>query len=74
DLRAAGERWAAALEQAGEEAQRSLDPLAGRLVKAVAFRAPELADGAIEGRLLLVIHHLAVDGVSWRILLADLAA
>ncbi|WP_186239530.1 non-ribosomal peptide synthetase [Burkholderia gladioli] len=74
DLRAAGERWTAALEQAGEEAQRSLDPLAGRLVKAVAFRAPELADGAVEGRLLLVIHHLAVDGVSWRILLADLAA
>ena len=26
------------------------------------------------GRLLLVIHHLAVDGVSWRILLPDLEA
>ena len=26
------------------------------------------------GRLLLVIHHLAVDGVSWRILLPDLQA
>src|ERR1700716_2861526 len=26
------------------------------------------------GRLLLVIHHLAVDGVSWRILVPDLAA
>ena len=26
------------------------------------------------GRLLLTIHHLAVDGVSWRILLPDLAA
>ncbi|WP_373545576.1 amino acid adenylation domain-containing protein [Chamaesiphon sp.] len=25
-----------------------------------------------EGRLLIVIHHLAVDGVSWRILLSDL--
>lgn len=24
------------------------------------------------GRLLLIIHHLAVDGVSWRILLSDL--
>ncbi|MEX3628144.1 MAG: condensation domain-containing protein [Burkholderia sp.] len=74
DLRAAGERWADALEQAGEDAQRSLDPRVGRLVKAVAFRTPELADGSAEGRLLLVIHHLAVDGVSWRILLADLAA
>ena len=26
------------------------------------------------GRLLLTIHHLAIDGVSWRILLPDLAA
>ncbi|NHC15842.1 non-ribosomal peptide synthetase, partial [Motilibacter deserti] len=26
------------------------------------------------GRLLLVVHHLAVDGVSWRILVPDLAA
>ncbi len=25
------------------------------------------------GRLLLIVHHLAVDGVSWRILLGDLA-
>ena len=25
------------------------------------------------GRLLLVIHHLAIDGVSWRILVPDLA-
>ncbi|MEX3526046.1 MAG: amino acid adenylation domain-containing protein [Burkholderia sp.] len=74
DLRATGARWAAALEQAGEDAQRSLDPRVGRLVKAVAFRTPELADSSAEGRLLLVIHHLAVDGVSWRILLADLAA
>ena len=29
---------------------------------------------ATAGRLLLVIHHLAVDGVSWRILVPDLAA
>lgn len=28
--------------------------------------------GADSGRLLLVAHHLVVDGVSWRILLADL--
>ena len=30
------------------------------------------ADAA--GRLLLTIHHLVVDGVSWRILVPDLAA
>ncbi|MFD6859888.1 non-ribosomal peptide synthase/polyketide synthase [Rhodococcus sp. NPDC060090] len=46
-----------------------LDPSAGVLLQAVWFDA---ATGA--GRLLLVIHHLAVDGVSWRILVPDLAA
>ncbi|MFF8919622.1 phosphopantetheine-binding protein, partial [Streptomyces sp. NPDC015032] len=30
--------------------------------------------GAAAGRLLVVLHHLVVDGVSWRILLPDLAA
>ncbi|MFE0684101.1 non-ribosomal peptide synthase/polyketide synthase [Streptomyces sp. NPDC058961] len=29
-------------------------------------------DGAATARLLLVVHHLVVDGVSWRILLEDL--
>ena len=28
--------------------------------------------GAADGELVLIIHHLAVDGVSWRILLEDL--
>ncbi len=28
----------------------------------------------VHSRLLFVIHHLAVDGVSWRILLGDLEA
>ncbi|RZU54020.1 non-ribosomal peptide synthase protein (TIGR01720 family)/amino acid adenylation domain-containing protein [Krasilnikovia cinnamomea] len=46
-----------------------LDPDAGTMVQAVHFDA-----GAHEpGRLFLAVHHLAVDGVSWRILLADLA-
>ncbi len=48
-----------------DEAQRSLDLQAGPLLRGV----------WVEGeapRLLLVIHHLAVDGVSWRILLEDL--
>jgi len=53
-----------------EAAALRLDPWSGRLVQAVWFDA-----GAGEaGRLLLVIHHLAVDGVSWRILVPDLAA
>ncbi|WP_138996528.1 non-ribosomal peptide synthase/polyketide synthase [Rhodococcus zopfii] len=46
-----------------------LDPAAGVLVQAVWF------DAAVgSGRLLLVLHHLTVDGVSWRILVPDLAA
>nr|AAZ23077.1 peptide synthetase [Streptomyces fradiae] len=48
-------------------ARACLDPLAGALVSAVWFDR-----GDRPGRLVLVIHHLAVDGVSWRILLGDL--
>ena len=58
---------ASALEQLGDEAQRSLDLGNGPLLRAV---LATLADGS--QRLLLVIHHLAVDGVSWRILFEDL--
>ncbi|GCB52471.1 non-ribosomal peptide synthetase [Streptomyces sp. NL15-2K] len=47
-----------------------LDPAAGAMVRAVWFDAgPDRP-----GRLLLVAHHLVVDGVSWRILLPDLEA
>ncbi|ROO59669.1 non-ribosomal peptide synthase protein (TIGR01720 family)/amino acid adenylation domain-containing protein [Micromonospora sp. Llam0] len=58
-----------ALIQAQEQAARDrLHPSEGELVQAVWF------DGGPTGdhRLLLVIHHFAVDGVSWRILLSDL--
>ncbi|KUN76450.1 non-ribosomal peptide synthetase [Streptomyces griseoruber] len=51
-------------------AQRDLDPRGGRLLRAVWLDRGETEPG----RLLLVVHHLAVDGVSWRILLPDLAA
>ncbi|MFJ7885052.1 non-ribosomal peptide synthetase [Pseudomonas sp. NPDC096917] len=49
------------------DAQRSLDLQAGPLLRAVLVEGPQG-----EQRLLLVIHHLAVDGVSWRVLLEDL--
>ncbi|MBN3724640.1 non-ribosomal peptide synthetase [Burkholderia sp. Ac-20379] len=49
------------------EAQRSLDLGDGPLLRALVIRLP---DGG--WRLLLAIHHLVVDGVSWRILLEDL--
>ena len=55
------------LEAICQRAQRSLDIGGGPLLRAVAVR---MADGS--SRLLLVIHHLAVDSVSWRILLEDL--
>ncbi|WP_258539555.1 non-ribosomal peptide synthetase [Chitinophaga oryzae] len=42
----------------------------GILVRTVFLRTPATETG---NRLLVVIHHLAVDGVSWRILLEDLA-
>ncbi|MCP2170053.1 non-ribosomal peptide synthetase, partial [Goodfellowiella coeruleoviolacea] len=43
-----------------------LDPVAGDLLRVVWL------DTGGTGRLLVVLHHLAVDGVSWRILLPDL--
>ncbi|QLF91917.1 non-ribosomal peptide synthase/polyketide synthase [Pseudomonas sp. ABC1] len=48
-----------------EDVQRSLDLQDGPLLRAL------LVPGTPD-RLLLVIHHLAVDGVSWRVLLEDL--
>ena len=58
------------ISEAAQAAERSLAPAAGMMAQAVWFDAG--AD--VAGRLLLTIHHLAVDGVSWRILLPDLAA
>ncbi|MQY03035.1 non-ribosomal peptide synthetase [Actinomadura macrotermitis] len=59
----------ALLAAEGRAAAELLDPAAGRLVRAV-----WLDRGEAPGRVLLVVHHLAVDGVSWRILLPDLEA
>ncbi|MEV6752601.1 amino acid adenylation domain-containing protein [Streptomyces sp. NPDC051214] len=56
--------------QAARDAVLRLDPFAGVMVQAVWLDAgPQRV-----GRLALVIHHLAVDGVSWRILAPDLRA
>ncbi|MBW4543130.1 MAG: amino acid adenylation domain-containing protein [Symplocastrum torsivum CPER-KK1] len=58
----------AAIEAAAAQLQASLNLSEGSLVRVALFDL-----GANKpGRLLLVIHHLAVDGVSWRILLEDL--
>ena len=55
-----------AWERAAAQAQQSLNLEQGPVVRGVWSR---WANG---DRLLLVIHHLAVNGVSWRILLEDL--
>ncbi|MEV6426107.1 condensation domain-containing protein, partial [Streptomyces sp. NPDC051662] len=53
----------------GGAARARLAPRDGVMVQAVWFDAGPNR----QGKLLLVVHHLAVDGVSWRILLPDLA-
>ncbi|WP_143070983.1 condensation domain-containing protein, partial [Streptomyces malaysiense] len=53
-----------------DAARGRLSPAAGVMVRGVWFdRGP-----GVEGVLLLVVHHLVVDGVSWRILLPDVRA
>jgi amino acid adenylation domain-containing protein/non-ribosomal peptide synthase protein (TIGR01720 family) len=58
----------AAIEAEAVAAQASLDLTAGPLLRFVYF---EMGAGEA-ARLLLVCHHLVVDGVSWRIMLEDL--
>ena len=55
------------IETTANELQASLDLTSGRIVKFAYFN---LGKGKT-GRLLIVIHHTAIDGVSWRILLED---
>jgi amino acid adenylation domain-containing protein/non-ribosomal peptide synthase protein (TIGR01720 family) len=56
-------------ERACTAVQRSLDLTRGPLLRAALV---ECGEGRGR-RLLLTVHHLAVDGVSWRILLEDFA-
>ncbi len=60
--------WRRAVESTAGRLQTSLDLNTGPLLRVAWF------DGGDDrqGRLLIVIHHLVVDGVSWRILLGDL--
>ncbi|HEX6640830.1 MAG TPA: condensation domain-containing protein, partial [Thermoanaerobaculia bacterium] len=55
-----------AMLEAAREAEDRLDPESGRVLQAIWF--PETAG------LFVIVHHLAIDGVSWRIFIADLAA
>jgi natural product biosynthesis luciferase-like monooxygenase protein/amino acid adenylation domain-containing protein/non-ribosomal peptide synthase protein (TIGR01720 family) len=62
------EAQATELERRATQVQGSLRLEEGPLLRAVLF---DLGAGR-SGRLLLVLHHLVVDGVSWRILVEDL--
>jgi amino acid adenylation domain-containing protein/non-ribosomal peptide synthase protein (TIGR01720 family) len=62
------EQRTAAIEAAAARVQSSLDLGAGPLVRAAVF---ELGGGHPQ-RLLIAVHHLVIDTVSWRILLEDL--
>ncbi|WP_371476525.1 amino acid adenylation domain-containing protein [Kitasatospora sp. NBC_00315] len=59
--------WGALISTELDRALDRLDPAAGRMLQFVWFET-----GAGPGRLLLVAHHLVVDGVSWRIVVPDL--
>ncbi|MGH3639310.1 MAG: amino acid adenylation domain-containing protein, partial [Mycobacterium sp.] len=63
-----GELTSADVAAATTAAAAELAPEAGVMVRAVWYDKP-----AACGQLLLVIHHLVIDGVSWRIITDDLA-
>ncbi|KVE34332.1 non-ribosomal peptide synthetase [Burkholderia sp. BDU5] len=60
--------WETGLAAAGAVLHRSLDLRHGPLLRAA------YVDAGVVRRLLIVVHHLVVDGVSWRILLEELQA
>ncbi|WP_328718508.1 amino acid adenylation domain-containing protein [Streptomyces sp. NBC_00247] len=61
---------AGVVEREAAVARGGLDPERGVMARLVWFDR----GAGVDGRLLLVVHHLVVDGVSWRVLLPDLAA
>lgn len=60
---------AAAILRIGRHYQQSLDIFSGKVFRAVWIQLPS---ASLHHRLLLIAHHLVIDGVSWRILLDDL--
>jgi hypothetical protein len=62
------EAQTAEINRVADETQSNFDLSNGPIIRAVYFDL----GAARPRRLLIVIHHLAVDGVSWRILLDDM--
>ncbi|MBK8549759.1 MAG: non-ribosomal peptide synthase/polyketide synthase [Ignavibacteria bacterium] len=70
DLKSAKKNsFANLIKEHADKYQSSLNIEKGELVKFVLIQTPT---NQTHNRILIVIHHLAVDGVSWRILLDDL--
>ncbi|MBG1264987.1 non-ribosomal peptide synthetase [Nostoc sp. WHI] len=63
------EKQQTAMKAADAELQASLNLSTGAIARVALF---QLGNNQF-GRLLFIIHHLAVDAISWRILLEDLA-
>ena len=63
-----GDALRTAVRERAARARERLDPTVGRVVHAEWFDA----GAGRPGTLVLAVHHLAVDGVSWRVLLDDL--
>ncbi|TGD36260.1 condensation domain-containing protein, partial [Brevibacterium aurantiacum] len=68
DISWSSPQWQEQIKKSTKELTEHLAPEAGLIWRATWYTSDEEADG----RLLIVIHHLVVDGVSWRILADDL--
>ncbi|MBT9099799.1 amino acid adenylation domain-containing protein [Methylovulum psychrotolerans] len=64
----AGNGWQAALAEQATHWQCSLNLSHGPMVRVVCFDCGQ----DVGSRLLVIVHHLVMDGVSWRILLEDM--
>jgi amino acid adenylation domain-containing protein/non-ribosomal peptide synthase protein (TIGR01720 family) len=63
------ETLAKRITESSNRYQASLNIETGEIIRVVWMKTPQ---SQLHNRLLIIIHHLAVDGVSWRILLEDL--
>jgi non-ribosomal peptide synthase protein (TIGR01720 family) len=70
DLKSADkETFADKVKEHSDKYNAGLDIQKGEIVKFILMQTPE---SETHNRILIVVHHLAIDGVSWRILLEDL--